>query len=107
MLIFSTAAQVMQVIEHSAEKLRAALISKRRDLVERYREYSKEEKKLFEDCLHSNSVLFRAITIHSDSDWIPAHPEESEDFQRFFSNPYRSSPCKGHNTIYIQTIGES
>lgn len=95
----------MQVIEHPTEKLCAALISKRLDLVERYREYSKEEKKLLEDCLQSNSVLFRPIAIHSQSDWIPAHPEESQDFQSFFSNPYRSSPCKGHNTIYIQTIG--
>ncbi|KAL2078085.1 hypothetical protein ACEWY4_025770 [Coilia grayii] len=95
----------MQVITHPVEKLRAALISSRPDLVEGYKQYSKEERRVFEDCLRKDSVLFQSITIHSDSDWIPAHPEESQDFQSFFSNPYRKTPSKGHNTIYIQTIG--
>ncbi|XP_076154468.1 archaemetzincin-2 isoform X2 [Alosa pseudoharengus] len=96
----------MQIIEHPVEKLRAALISSWLDLIERYQQYSDGEKKVLEDCLRPDGVLFRAITVHSDSDWIPAHPEESYDFQSFFSNPYRSTPCKGHHTIYIQTIGD-
>ncbi|XP_041938550.1 archaemetzincin-2 isoform X1 [Alosa sapidissima] len=95
----------MQIIEHPVKKLRAALISSRLDLIERYQQYSDGEKKVLEDCLRPDGVLFRAITVRSDSDWIPAHPEESYDFQSFFSNPYRSTPCKGHHTIYIQTIG--
>lgn len=95
----------MKVLEHPVEKLRLALISSRRDLAERYLHYSEKERKVFEDCLRSNSVLFRAITIHSDSDWIIAHPEDPQDFLAFFSNPYRSCPDGGHHTIYIQTIG--
>ena len=97
----------MEVIEHPVEKLRAALISSRRDLVERYWQYSKEERKVLEDCLRPDGVLFRPISVLSDSDWNRARAEGSQDFQSFFSNPYRSSPSKGHHTIYIQTIGES
>ncbi|KAE8284400.1 Archaemetzincin-2 [Larimichthys crocea] len=45
------------------------------------------------------------ITVHSDSDWIPAHPEEPQDFESFYRDPFRKTPDASHSTIYIQTIG--
>lgn len=95
----------MQVVEHPVEKLRLALLSTRKDLIQIYEQYSREEKRLLEEGLLPGSPLFGPITIHSDSDWIPSHPEAPQDFQSFYSNPYRSTPNNGHKTIYIQTIG--
>ncbi|KAK1793931.1 hypothetical protein P4O66_010851 [Electrophorus voltai] len=95
----------MHVIEHPVEGLRSALRSTRKDLIETYEKYSKEEKSLLEGCLIPGNSLFSPITFHSHSDWIPSHPETPQDFQSFYSNPYRRTPNKGHTTIYIQTIG--
>ena len=95
----------MQVIEHPVEKLRSALRSTRKDLIQTYEQYSREEKRLLEEGLLPGSPLFSPITVHSDSDWIPSHPEAPQDFLSFYSNPYRSTPNNGHKTIYIQTIG--
>ncbi|KAG5854281.1 archaemetzincin-2 [Anguilla rostrata] len=95
----------MQVIQHSVERLRTALVSNRQDLVALYQKYSRQERRLMEEGLHLDSTLFCPISLHSDSDWITAHPEEPQDFQSFYSNPHRSTPVKGRNTIYIQTIG--
>ncbi|XP_018617327.1 archaemetzincin-2 isoform X2 [Scleropages formosus] len=95
----------MQVIQHSVERLRTALVSNRPDLAERYTKFSREERRLLEEGLQPDSPLFFAITLHSDSDWITSHPEAPQDFQSFYSNPYRSTPIKGRNTVYIQTIG--
>lgn len=96
----------MQCLEHSVEKLRSVLLSTRKDLIEVYEQYSKEEKRFFEEGLLPGSSLFTAITVHSESDWIPAHPEAPQDFQSFYSNPYRRTPYTGLNTIYIQSIGK-
>uniref|UniRef100_A0A671L7D1 Archaemetzincin-2 n=1 Tax=Sinocyclocheilus anshuiensis TaxID=1608454 RepID=A0A671L7D1_9TELE len=63
------------------------------------------EMTFLEEGLLTGNLLFSSITIHSDSDWIPAHPEDPQDFQSFYINPYRRSPSSGRNTIYIQTIG--
>ncbi|XP_076856539.1 archaemetzincin-2 [Brachyhypopomus gauderio] len=95
----------MQVIEHPVEKLHSALRSTRKELIEMYEKYSKEEKSFLEGCLIPGDSLFGPITIHSDSDWIPSHPEAPQDFLSFYSNPYRSTPNNDHKTIYIQTIG--
>ncbi|XP_033896154.2 archaemetzincin-2 [Acipenser ruthenus] len=95
----------MQLIQHSEETLRAALVSKRQDLVESYQKYSPGERRLLEEGFHPDSVLFGPITLHSESDWIHSHPEPRQDFADFYRNPYRSTPVKGRNTIYIQTIG--
>uniref|UniRef100_A0A674EY07 Archaelysin family metallopeptidase 2 n=1 Tax=Salmo trutta TaxID=8032 RepID=A0A674EY07_SALTR len=95
----------MQVIQHPAETLRTALVSSRCDLTDRYHKYSRKEQRLLEECLYlGDGSLFRPITVHSDSDWIHSHPEDPQDFQRFYSNPYRSKPIKGHGTIYLQII---
>ncbi|KAI4807304.1 hypothetical protein KUCAC02_027121 [Chaenocephalus aceratus] len=45
------------------------------------------------------------LRLHSDSDWISAHPEEHQDFDSFYRDPSRKTPNASHNTIYIQTIG--
>ncbi|MBN3300597.1 AMZ2 protein, partial [Amia calva] len=95
----------MQVIQHSPEKLQVALVSSRRDLVERYQKFSREERRLLEEGLYPDSTLFGPITVHSDSDWIRSHPEPPQDFLEFYSNPYRSTPVKGLSTVYIQTVG--
>ncbi|TSK14693.1 Archaemetzincin-2 [Bagarius yarrelli] len=95
----------MQCLEHPVEKLRSILFSTRKDLIEAYEQYSQAEKRFLEGSLLPGSSVFTAITIHSNSDWIPAHPEAPQDFQSFYSNPYRSTPDPGHKTIYIQTIG--
>lgn len=95
----------MQRLEHPVEKLRSVLLSTRKDLIEAYEQYSKEEKTFLKEGLLPSSPLFTAITVHSDSDWIPSHPEAPQDFQSFYSNLYRSTPDTGHKTIYIQAIG--
>ncbi|GAA6100986.1 archaemetzincin-2 isoform X2 [Tachysurus ichikawai] len=95
----------MQCLEHPVEKLRSVLLSTRKDLIEAFEQYSKEEKRFLEKGLLPDSRFFTAITIHSESDWIPAHPQAPQDFQSFYSNPYRKTPDPGHKTIYIQTIG--
>nr|XP_055031241.1 archaemetzincin-2 isoform X3 [Misgurnus anguillicaudatus]XP_055031242.1 archaemetzincin-2 isoform X3 [Misgurnus anguillicaudatus]XP_055031243.1 archaemetzincin-2 isoform X3 [Misgurnus anguillicaudatus] len=95
----------MQVIEHPVERLHTALLSTHKDLIASFQQFSRAEKTLLEEGLKPGNSLFRPITIHSDSDWIPAHPEDPQDFQSFYSQPYRRSPNSGHRTIYIQTIG--
>ncbi|XP_070707779.1 archaemetzincin-2 [Pempheris klunzingeri] len=97
----------MKVIQHPVETLKTALVSNRKDLARLYSEYTKEERHLLEDGFHPGQPgsLFQLITVHSDSDWISAHPEEPQDFESFYRDPYRKSPSASHSTIYVQTIG--
>ncbi|XP_028991206.1 archaemetzincin-2 isoform X2 [Betta splendens] len=96
----------MEVIQRSADELQTALVSKRQDLVKLYSKYTNEEKRFLEEGLHPGpSHIFQAITVLSDSDWIPAHPEKSQDFESFYRDPNRMTPNANHNTIYIQPIG--
>ncbi|XP_023285045.1 archaemetzincin-2 [Seriola lalandi dorsalis] len=97
----------MKVIQHSAQTLQTALVSDHQGLAKVYREYTKEERRLLEEGFHPGEPgsLFQPITVHSDSDWIPAHPEEPQDFESFYRDHYRKTPNASHNTIYIQTIG--
>lgn len=98
----------MKVIQHSVETLQTALLSRHQDLVKLYGKYTKEERRLLEEGFHPGQPgsLFQPITVHSDSDWIPAHPEEPQDFASFYRDRSRKTPNASHNTIYIQTIGE-
>lgn len=95
----------MQVIQHSSERLRNALVSNRQDLVALYQQYSPQERRLMEDGLRPDSTLFSPISLDSSSDWIAAHPEAPQDFLSFYSNPNRRIPDKGRKVIYVQTIG--
>uniref|UniRef100_A0A8C8CB80 Archaemetzincin-2 n=1 Tax=Oncorhynchus tshawytscha TaxID=74940 RepID=A0A8C8CB80_ONCTS len=68
------------------ETRRTALVSRRCDLSDRYCKYSRQERRLLRGSLHpGDGSWFRLITVYSDSDWIP-------------SNPYRSTPIKGHSS---------
>ncbi|XP_034050518.1 archaemetzincin-2 [Thalassophryne amazonica] len=97
----------MKVIQHSVGTLRTALVSKCHNLAQLYSKYTQEERLLLEEGLHPGQpgAIFQPITVHSDSDWIPAHPEAPQDFESFYKDPYRKTPSASHNTIYIQTIG--
>lgn len=98
----------MKVIQHSVETLQTALVSKCQDLAKLYSKYTKEERNLLEEGFQPGKPgsLFQPITVHSDSDWIPAHPEEPQDFESFYRDPFRKTPDASHSTIYIQTIGD-
>lgn len=39
------------------------------------------------------------------SDWITSHPEAPQDFEQFYSDPYRNTPSAEKRSIYIQSIG--
>ncbi|XP_028286562.1 archaemetzincin-2 [Parambassis ranga] len=97
----------MKVLQHTAETLHTALVSDSKDLAKIYRKYSKGERRFLEEglCTSQPDSLFQPITLHSDSDWILAHPEVPEDFQNFYRYLSRRTPNASQNTIYIQTIG--
>ncbi|XP_061665333.1 archaemetzincin-2-like isoform X4 [Syngnathoides biaculeatus] len=97
----------MKKIHHSPETLKIALVSNCKDLAELYSQYTKEERHLLEEGLHPGqpSSLFQPVTVHSDSDWIPSHPEDPQDFESFYRNPHRKTPSGNCGTIYLQTIG--
>lgn len=98
----------MKVIQRPVKTLQTALLSDSKDLIKLYRKYTDQERQLLEEGFKAGQqgCLFQLITVHSDSDWIPAHPEEPQDFRSFWRDPHRTSPDPAHNTIYIQTIGE-
>lgn len=98
----------MNVVQHSEEKLCRALVSKLPALAKLYGDYTEGERRFLEGGLHpgKRGSLFQPITLHSDSDWIVAHPEEPQDFEAFYRDPHRKTPDTSHNTIYIQSIGE-
>uniref|UniRef100_A0A8C6TJT7 Archaemetzincin-2 n=1 Tax=Neogobius melanostomus TaxID=47308 RepID=A0A8C6TJT7_9GOBI len=97
----------MKVIQHSRETLQKALTSNSTELTKLYNNYTEQERRLLEDGFKAGQPgsLFQNITVHSESDWIPAHPEEPQDFEIFYRDQYRKTPNASHNTIYIQTIG--
>lgn len=99
----------MKLIQHSRETLRTALVSNSQTVAKLYSKYTEDERCLLEEGLHPGEPgsLFKPITVHSDSDWILAHPEEPQDFETFYTDPYRRTPNADHSTIYLQTIGES
>lgn len=39
------------------------------------------------------------------SDWITFHPEAPQDFEQFFSDPYRKIPSPEKCSVYIRYIG--
>lgn len=97
----------MKVIQHSTDTLHKALISNSIELIKLYHRYTERERRLLEEGFKAgqSGSLFQNITVHSESDWISAHPEEPQDFKSFYRDQSRKAPCASHNTIYIQTIG--
>uniref|UniRef100_A0A8D2CU63 Archaemetzincin-2 n=1 Tax=Sciurus vulgaris TaxID=55149 RepID=A0A8D2CU63_SCIVU len=95
----------MQVLHHSEQTLKTALISKNPALVSQYEKLDAREQQLLNEAFHPTSDLFGPITLHSQSDWINSHPEAPQDFEQFFSNPYRNIPSPEKHSIYILSIG--
>ncbi|XP_030064340.1 archaemetzincin-2 isoform X1 [Microcaecilia unicolor] len=95
----------MQVIRHSEQALKTALISKNGQLIKLYEKLSQGERRLLNEAFRPDSVLFQPISVHSESDWIPSHPEPTQDFEQFYQNPYRSTPSAKRSIIYVQPIG--
>uniref|UniRef100_A0A8C5LDE9 Archaemetzincin-2 n=1 Tax=Jaculus jaculus TaxID=51337 RepID=A0A8C5LDE9_JACJA len=91
----------MQVVQHSEHTLKTALISKNPVLVSQYEKLTVGEQRLMNEAFQPTSELFRPITVYSQSDWITSHPEAPQDFEKFFSDPYRKAPTPEKNNIYI------
>nr|XP_006110625.1 archaemetzincin-2 isoform X1 [Pelodiscus sinensis] len=104
-IICRTTLGIMKVIKHSEQALKTALISKNMKLVKLYENLESREKSLLNEAFQPDSVLFRPITLHSESDWISSHPEPTQDFEQFYNDPYRSRPTSEKSTIYVQPIG--
>nr|XP_033816847.1 archaemetzincin-2 isoform X5 [Geotrypetes seraphini] len=94
----------MQVIRHSEQALKTALISKNAELIKLYEKLSQGERRLLNEAFRPDCILFQPITVHSESDWIPSHPESTQDFEQFYQNPYRNTPSAKRSTIYVQPI---
>ncbi|XP_028569086.2 archaemetzincin-2 isoform X1 [Podarcis muralis] len=95
----------MKVIKHSEEVLKAALVSKDTQLAKLYEKFNPKEKCLLNEAFRPGSVLFKPITLHSESDWISSHPEPTQDFAQFYHDPCRKTPTPQKNRIYVQPIG--
>ncbi|XP_075034163.1 archaemetzincin-2 isoform X2 [Mixophyes fleayi] len=97
---------MMQVLRHTSDTLRHALTSEDPMLLELYEQYSPAERKMLSEAFRPDSALFRPVTIHSPSDWIPSHSEPTETFQEFYQKPNRHIPTVKRKSIYVQTIGD-
>ncbi|XP_008841434.1 archaemetzincin-2 isoform X2 [Nannospalax galili] len=95
----------IEILQHSEETLKTALISKNPVLVSQYEKLGAGEQRLLNEAFQPVNDLFAPITVHSQSDWIISHPESPQDFEQFFSDHYRKAPCPGKQNIYIQSIG--
>ncbi|XP_053425444.1 archaemetzincin-2 isoform X2 [Nycticebus coucang] len=95
----------MQIIRHSEQTLKTALISRNPVLVSQYEKLDAGEQRLMNEAFRPTSDLFGPITLHSRSDWITSHPEDPQDFEQFFSDPCRKTPSPEKHSIYIQSIG--
>uniref|UniRef100_A0A8D2G5M5 Archaelysin family metallopeptidase 2 n=1 Tax=Theropithecus gelada TaxID=9565 RepID=A0A8D2G5M5_THEGE len=84
----------MQIVRHSEQTLKTALISKNPVLVSQYEKLDAGEQRLMNEAFQPASDLFGPITLHSP-DWITSHPEAPQDFEQFFNK----------RSIYIQSIG--
>uniref|UniRef100_A0A2K6BAG7 Archaemetzincin-2 n=1 Tax=Macaca nemestrina TaxID=9545 RepID=A0A2K6BAG7_MACNE len=94
----------MQIVRHSEQTLKTALISKNPVLVSQYEKLDAGEQRLMNEAFQPASDLFGPITLHSP-DWITSHPEAPQVFEQFFSDPYRKTPSPDKRSIYIQAIG--
>ncbi|XP_072795574.1 archaemetzincin-2 isoform X2 [Vicugna pacos] len=95
----------MQTVQHSEQTLKTALISKNPALASQYEKLDAGQRRLMNEAFRPDSDLFGPITLHSQSDWINSHPEAPQDFEEFFSDPYRKTPSPAKCSIYIQCIG--
>nr|XP_034492483.1 archaemetzincin-2-like [Marmota flaviventris] len=94
-----------QVFRHSEQTLKRALISKNPALVSQYEKLDAREQQLMKEAFQPTSDLYGPIILQSQSDWIISHPEAPQDFEQFFSNPYRKIPSPEKHSIYLLAIG--
>ncbi|XP_029784183.1 archaemetzincin-2 isoform X2 [Suricata suricatta] len=97
--------EAMETVRHSEHTLKTALISENPALVSQYKKLDAGERRLLNEAFKPDHDLFEPITLHSPSDWIISHPEAPQDFEQFFSDPYRKAPSPEKHSIYIQCIG--
>lgn len=95
----------MEIVHHSAQTLMTALISNNPELVSQYEKLDIREQQFLNEAFQQKQNLFPPITLHSQSDWLTSHPEDPQDFEQFFSDPYRNKPSPEKHRIYIQCIG--
>eukprot|EP00062_Callorhinchus_milii_P004593 gi/632943134/ref/XP_007886790.1/ PREDICTED: archaemetzincin-2 [Callorhinchus milii] len=96
----------MEIVRHSEDTLRTALVSNKGNLIELYQKFSPGVKRLLEEAFGADTTtLFKPIELHSESDWIRSHSEAKQDFYMFCSSQSRLLPVPGKSTIYIQAIG--
>ncbi|XP_049636176.1 archaemetzincin-2 isoform X2 [Suncus etruscus] len=95
----------MEIVHHSAQTLMTALISNNPELVSQYEKLDIREQQFLNEAFQQKQNLFLPITLHSQSDWLTSHPEDPQDFEQFFSDPYRNKPSPEKHQIYIQCIG--
>uniref|UniRef100_A0A8C9PP97 Archaemetzincin-2 n=1 Tax=Spermophilus dauricus TaxID=99837 RepID=A0A8C9PP97_SPEDA len=88
----------MQVLRHSEQTLKRALISKNPALLSQY-EKLEGEQQLMKEAFQPTSDLYGPIILQSQSDWIISHPEAPQDFEQFFSNPNRKMPSPEKHII--------
>uniref|UniRef100_G1LN38 Uncharacterized protein n=1 Tax=Ailuropoda melanoleuca TaxID=9646 RepID=G1LN38_AILME len=94
----------MQTVRYSEQTLKTDLISKNSKLVSQYK-LDAGKRHLLNEAFKPDNDLFGPINLHSQSDWIISHPEAPQDFEQFFSDPYRKAPSPEKCSIYIQCIG--
>ncbi|KAK2499532.1 hypothetical protein MC885_007828 [Smutsia gigantea] len=90
---------IVETVRPSEQTLRTALISKNPALVSRYEKLNAGEQRLMNKAFQPNSDPFGPITLHSKSDWIISQPEAPQDFEQFFSDPYRKAPSPEKRNI--------
>ncbi|KAL4679586.1 hypothetical protein H8959_009236 [Pygathrix nigripes] len=92
---------IMQIVRHSEQTLKTALVSKNPVLVSQYEKLDAGKQRLMNEAFQPASDLFGPITLHSPSDWITSHLEAPQVFEQFFSDPYRKTPSPDKCSIYI------
>uniref|UniRef100_A0A7N5KDN5 Uncharacterized protein n=1 Tax=Ailuropoda melanoleuca TaxID=9646 RepID=A0A7N5KDN5_AILME len=92
------------ILRYSEQTLKTDLISKNSKLVSQYK-LDAGKRHLLNEAFKPDNDLFGPINLHSQSDWIISHPEAPQDFEQFFSDPYRKAPSPEKCSIYIQCIG--
>lgn len=72
----------MQIVRHSEQTLKTALISKNPTLVSQPK-LDAGKRQLLNEAFKPDNDLFGPINLHSQSDWFISHPEAPQDFEQF------------------------
>lgn len=72
----------MQIVRHSEQTLKTALISKNPTLVSQHK-LDAGKRQLLNEAFKPDNDLFGPINLHSQSDWFISHPEAPQDLEQF------------------------